>query len=101
MSALERLGKGETVWLPCESKTGMFPTERYFLVSMPTTTVSGFIPSEEVRGKEGEYQVRAIIAGQIDDNVTLLFRGDLLSTTNPVIVPGVWLTSTGTFEMSK
>jgi len=101
MGGPEHLGKGEIVWLPCVAKDGMFPTERYFQVSLPTVTVSGFIPSEDVRKEADTFQVRAVVTDRIDDNVALLFRGDLLSVTNPVTVPGAWLSLTATFQKGK
>jgi len=94
------LKEGRTVWLPCEVKGGMFPTERYIQLFVPDVTVpiSGFVPSEDVRDpkspEERTGQVRAVIAHLAKDEAALLFRGEILSATNPVIVPSKWILAT-------
>jgi len=94
------LKQGTEVWLSCVVKGGMFPTERYVQVFIPefTTTVSGFVPMEDVRdpksAEEHTGQVRAVIAHSARDTTALLFRGEILSATNPVIVPSKWVLAT-------
>lgn len=83
------LKEGAIIWVPCEIKRGMFPTERYIMVNAGTVTVSGFIPSEDV--KEGEDRVKAVIARVHGDTAALLFRGEIFPTTNPVTVSTMWL----------
>lgn len=94
------LKEGGMVWIPCEVKGGMFPTERYIRVEIPEKEVfviSGFVPSEDVREPQGTQghagEVRAVIARLVKDTVALLFRGEILSTTNPVVVPSKWILS--------
>jgi len=83
-----RLKEGGIVWIPCEVKDGMFPTERYVRVEVPgEKAITGFIPEEDV--KEG--QVRAVIAQIVKNSAALLFRGEILSATNPVTVSTKWL----------
>ena len=83
------LKEGAIIWVPCEIKQGMFPTERYITVNVGTGTVSGFIPREDV--KEEEDRVRAVIARVQGNSGALLFRGEIFPTTNPVTVSTVWL----------
>jgi hypothetical protein len=91
------LKEGGTVWLPCEVKQGMFPTERYIqlFVADVTMPISGFVPTEDVRDpkspEERTGQVRAVIAHLTNDKAALLFRGEILSATNPVVVPSKWI----------
>jgi len=90
------LKEGGTVWIPCEVKEGMFPTEHYIHVEVPgEKAITGFIPQEEVK-EEG--QVRAVIAQIAKESAALLFRGELLSATNPVMVPTSWLASETIWE---
>ena len=93
------LKEGGTVWIPCKVKEGMFPTERYIHVEVPgDKAITGFIPKEDV--KEG--QVRAVIAQVVNDSAALLFRGEILSATNPVMVTTKWLaTATAATETTK
>lgn len=85
------LKEGRIVWIPCETKEGMFPTERYINISIPEArghAISGFVPTEDVV----EGRVRAVITRLVGDSAALLFRGEILSTSNPVTVPTKWLT---------
>ncbi len=96
-----RLKAGKFVWIPCEVKQGMFPTERYIRIEIPEvgTVISGFISKEDIRtvteaawkARGFEEEVRAVIAQLTKDTVALLFRGEILSATNPVRVPTEWL----------
>jgi hypothetical protein len=87
----EKLFKGGTVWIPCQVKPGMFPTERYIHVDVSgAKSISGFVPQEEVQ----KGRVRAIISQVMNGSVALLFRGELLSVTNPATVPAEWLVAT-------
>ena len=81
--------EGTIIWVPCQIKQGMFPTERYILVNVGEITVSGFIPSEVVEEKDDK--VRAVIARVQGNSAALLFRGEIFPATNPVIVPRKWL----------
>jgi hypothetical protein len=83
-----KLYKGGMVWIRCEVKPGMFPSERYIHVDVSgARPISGFVPQEEVQ----EGRVRAVISQLMNGSVALLFRGELLSVTNPVTVPADWL----------
>jgi hypothetical protein len=92
------LKEGGIVWIPCEVKEGMFPTERYIRVEIPerkAMIIAGFVPGEDVcesKGGQGHAgEVRAVIARLVKDTAALLFRGEILSTTNPVVVPSKWV----------
>lgn len=92
------LKEGGMVWLRCEVRKGMFPTERYIRVEIPEQgdfVIAGFVPSEDVRETESAQghtgRVRAVIARLVDDTAGLLFRGEILSATNPVMVPRKWV----------
>lgn len=92
------LKEGGIVWIPCEVKEGMFPTERYIRVEIPekkATIIAGFVPREDVRESKGVQghagEVRAVIARLVKDTAALLFRGEILSATNPVVVPRKWV----------
>lgn len=97
------LKTGKFVWIPCEAKQGMFPTERYIHIEVQDAkpVISGFIMNEDVRKiKEDkkragrlESEARAIIAQLTKDSAALLFRGEILSATNPVRVTTKWLDS--------
>jgi len=106
MTSRPRIGhlkQGKFVWIPCEVKQGMFPTERYIHIEVPGTKpiISGFILSQDVRkmkkdgkrAKQFESEARAIIAQLTTNSASLLFRGEILSATNPVRVPTTWLDS--------
>ncbi len=92
------LKEGRMVWIPCEVKGGMFPTERFISVAAQDVFFSGFVPAADVResvhGQTG--QVRAVIARANPDTVALVFRGEIFSSTNPVVVPSQWVTTTTT-----
>ena len=88
--AAQSIKRGEIIWLPCEVKKGMFPTEAYICLNVTDDhkVIRGFVPIEDVRNNT---QVRAIIARELSEKVALLFRGDIMSQTNPVLVSKDWL----------
>lgn len=94
------LKPGTVVWVPCELKTGIFPTEQGVKIEITVgqrETIFGFIPRNDIKPGEttGHGLVRAVVLHSIDGKVALLFRGDILSQSNPVIVPRDWLEEVG------
>lgn len=84
MTTLSERGKGESVWVPCEVTDGMFPNERHIRITLPGEfEIEGFVPDQDV----SEDRVRAVVAEITSDHAALLFRGEILSRTNPVLVP--------------
>jgi len=92
-----KLKGGSTVWIPCEAKGGMFPSECYVKFDVTgeiTITVVGFIPREDIKEIDGAgARVRAVVARASEKFSSIIFRGEILSSTNPVTVPTVWLTA--------
>jgi hypothetical protein len=84
-----RLKEGGTVWVQCDVKNGIHPTERYFTFKLPDQElpVTGFVPSQEVCRN----RVRAAVIRVVGSTVLLVFPGELISATNPVRVPKTWL----------
>lgn len=68
--------EGRAVWIPCDIKAGIFPTESYIEIIVPERKpVTGFVPTEEIRRKkEAKGQVRAVIAQLLGDWTALVFR---------------------------
>lgn len=63
-------------------------------------TVSGFVPREDVKQTEkAKGRVRAVVAQLLKDNAALLFRGEILTSVNPALVPGDWLSATGQADL--
>lgn len=85
------LKQGAVIWVPCEIKQGMFPTELYVTVDAEPVAVKGFIPKEDVKDEK----VRAVIARVQSDTAALLFRGEIFPSTNPVPVSKKWLAEKG------
>lgn len=100
------LSAGTVVWVPCELKSGIFPTEHHVKIEVSashTGDIFGFIPKEDVRPGEGSEQarVRGVVLRSTNGGhgkVKLLFRGDMLSASNPVIVPRDWLETVAEIE---
>ena len=94
------LKPGAVVWVPCELKTGIFPAEQGVKIEVTVgerETIFGFVPRDDIKPEEtvGRGLVRAVVLHSIDGKVALLFRGDILSQSNPVIVPRDWLEEVG------
>ena len=103
MSKQSTLNAGTVVWIPCELKSGIFPTERHVKIEVSVGdrgAILGFIPSEDVRpdAEPERGRVRSVVLRAINGKVELLFRGEILSTSNPVTVPREWLESVGKIE---
>lgn len=86
------LASGSVVWIPADVRPGMFPDERFVRFVTDGTTVCGFVPARTTRGEEGHGQVRGVVLGKgTPERVRLLISGEILTTTNPVLVPKRWL----------
>ncbi len=84
--------EGQKIWVLCDDvKQGMFPTERTVNLKVPApkkTLISAFVPDDSV--KEGK--VAVLVSGKPENGkVSILFPGEVLTTTNPVLVPTAWL----------
>ena len=94
------LKPGAVVWVPCELKTGIFPTEQGVKIEVDIgepETIFGFVPKEDIKqgATAGHGLVRAVVLDSINGKVAVLFRGDILSQSNPIIVPLEWLEEVG------
>lgn len=103
MSKQSTLSAGTVVWIPCELKSGIFPTEHHVKIEVPVGdlgAILGFIPKEDVRpdANPEHGRVRSVVLRPINGKVELVFRGEILSTSNPVTVPREWLESVGKIE---
>ena len=91
---------GSVVWIPCELKLGFSPTENHVKIEVTTgerETIEGFIPKDDIRPGETSKQgfVRAVVLNAVEDKVSVVFRGEMLGHSNPVIVPSDWLQEVG------
>jgi len=86
--------EGQTVWIPCQIRNGMFPSEKYisFQVENRDSKVNALIPVEDVN--EQNKTVKAVVARRANGSIFLLFRGEIYSASNPVEVPISWLAHT-------
>lgn len=104
MSTSSALSAGTVVWVPCELKSGIFPTEHHVKIEVnvgDTETIFGFIPKEDVRPSEGDPEhglVRAVVLQTINGKVVIVLRGEILSRSNPLIVPKEWIEAVGQRE---
>jgi hypothetical protein len=102
--AKQPLAPGSVVWLPCGLMNGIFPTERQVKIEVVVgdtgQTIFGFIPVEDVRpgASEQEGYVRAVVLRPVNGKVELVFRGEILSASNPVAVSREWLEKVGDRE---
>ncbi len=97
------LKAGAVVWVPCELKSGIFPTERGVKIEVNVgepETIFGFIPREDIKPGETPDRglVRAVILNTTNGKVAVLLRGDILSQSNLVLVPREWLLKVGQVE---
>lgn len=88
---------GQRVWIACDVKAGMSPTERTirFEISAPEKKiVSGFVPERFVKPRSNGLRahVMAVVASPPEKgNVRFLLPGEVLTSTNPVLVDASWL----------
>jgi hypothetical protein len=102
MGRTKQLGTGTVVWIPSELGGGIFPTERQVRIEVEDgarETILGFVPSQDVRPESATRgRVRAVVLESTEERVAVLLRGDLLSGSNPILVPRTWLLRVGRFE---
>lgn len=101
MPKLSWLRSGAVVWIPCELGSGVFPAEQRVRVDFSEGTLFGYVPREDIR-EEGDNRgfVRSVVLKPLGgEEVAVLFRGELLSESNPVVVPRGWLESVGRPEV--
>ncbi len=88
---------GQKVWVICDVKDGMFPSEKSVRFELPDPNkkiISGFVPKEFVKGTEGTGSGRvAVFVTSPPENgkISILFPGEILTSTNPVRVAASWL----------
>ncbi len=88
---------GQKVWVTCVVKEGMFPNERSVRFELPAPRnkiISGFVPKEFVQGFDtaGSGRVAVFVTGPSENGkVSILFPGEILTSTNPVLVDSSWL----------
>jgi len=81
---------GDLVWLGCQVHKGMFPSERNIRVELANPKrkiISGFIPKELVKGSisRARGQVAVVVTAKPKNGkVSVLFPGEILTSTNPV-----------------
>ena len=97
------LRAGSVVWIPCELKNGIFPGEQGVKIEIPVGEhgmVFGFIPATDIKAGRAPNQgvVRAVVFQISNGKVAVLFRGDILSHSNPIVVPRAWLEEVATLE---
>ena len=100
MPKVAGLKAGTVVWIPCELKSGIFPGEQGVKIEVPVgdgETVFGFIPTTDIEPGPAPQQgfVRAVVLHAVNGKVAVLFRGDILSQSNPIVVPRAWLEEVG------
>ncbi len=90
---------GQQLWVSCEVKDGMFPSEKSVRLELPEPNkkiISAFVPKEFVKGPEGNARghVAVFVASDPEKGrVSILFPGEILTSTNPVQVATSWLSS--------
>ncbi len=75
----------------------MFPSEKRVRFELPAPykkIISGFVPKEFVKGPEatGSGRVAAFVMSPPENGkISILFPGEILTSTNPVLVATSWL----------
>ena len=84
--------EGQKIWIRCDNvKRGMFPTERTVNLKIPAPgkkLISAFVPDDSV--KDGKVAV-LVSSSPHNGKVSILFPGEVMTTTNPVLVRTSWL----------
>lgn len=91
---------GSVVWIPCEVKSGIFPNENHVKIEVTTgetITIVGFSPKKDIEPGKTSNQgfVRAVVLQADEQKVAVVFRGEMLSHSNPVTLPSEWLQEVG------
>ena len=87
----------QRMWIACDIKPGMSPEERsiHFELSAPDVRiVAGFVPERFVKfGSNGlSAHAAAVVASPPErGKVRVLLPGEILTSTNPVLVEASWL----------
>ena len=90
---------GQQIWIECDVKAGMSPNERSIRFELPAPEkriVSGFVPERFVKPRSNGLPARvaAVIASPPENGkVRVLLPGEVLTSTNPVLVDASWLGS--------
>ncbi len=90
---------GQRIWIQCTVKTGMFPNERMIRFELPAPErkiISGFVPERftQPRSNGLPARVAAVVASPPEKGkVRILLPGDILTSTNPVLLNTSWLKS--------
>jgi hypothetical protein len=88
---------GQQIWIPCDVKPGMSPNERSIRFELPAPDkriVSGFVPERFVKSKSNGQpaSVAAVVASPPEHGkVRVLLPGEVLTSTNPVLIDMSWL----------
>ena len=88
---------GQQIWIECDVKVGMSPNERSIRFELPAPEkriVSGFVPERFVKPRSNGLlaRVAAVVASPPEKGkVRVLLPGEVLTSTNPVLVDASWL----------
>jgi len=88
---------GQRIWIACDVKPGMSPEERsirFELTAPDTKIVAGFVPERFVKLRSNTLPARvaAVVASPPErGKVRVLLPGEVLTSTNPVLVDALWL----------
>src|SRR5437870_4705391 len=88
---------GQRLWIACDVKQGMSPAERsirFEFSAHEKRILSGFVPERFVKpGSKGlPARVAAVVASPPQrGKVRVLLPGEVLTSTNPVLVDASWL----------
>ncbi len=88
---------GQRIWIACDVKAGMSPNERSIRFELPAPEkriVSGFVPERFVKPRSNDLPARvaAVVASPPErGKVRVLLPGEVLTSTNPVLVDASWL----------
>ena len=99
MAQTGALRAGTVMWVPCDVHTGMFPFERQVTIHVrgqSQETIAGYVPQEDTNCVNDQCFVRTVVFGPVNHkDIGLILRGDILSQSNPVVVPKKWLQEVG------
>ncbi len=88
---------GQRIWIPCDVRPGMSPNEKSIRFEFPAPErriVSGFAPERFVKPKSNGLpaSIVAVVASPPEHGkVRVLLPGEVLTTTNPVLIDTSWL----------
>ncbi len=88
---------GQRIWIACDVKTGMFSSERMIRFELPAPEkkiISGFVSERFVKPRSNSLPARvaAVVASPPEKGkVRILLPGEVLTSTNPVLVDTSWL----------